>query len=94
MLRERFHKCFLPPELKGVWDAAVDFIDKKESRVRGEIQPVNGEDYKVWRWLPTKHNVSLTSSTAESPPASPQSRLVLQILSDIKLQTELICVGF
>ena len=66
----------IPPQsrekLKSVWDAAVAFIDKKESRVRGEIQPVNGEDYKVWRWLPPKHNVSVTSSTLESPSASPQ----------------------
>ncbi|XP_034233248.1 inner nuclear membrane protein Man1 [Thrips palmi] len=68
----------IPPQnrekLKAVWDAAVKFIDKKESRVRGEIQPVNGEDYKVWRWLPPKHNTSMTSSTAESPSTSPQPR--------------------
>ncbi|KAJ1523738.1 hypothetical protein ONE63_001571 [Megalurothrips usitatus] len=68
----------IPPQsrekLKGVWEAAVAFIDKKESRVRSEIQPVNGEDYKVWRWLPPKHNTSVASSSAESPPASPQPR--------------------
>lgn len=68
----------IPPQnrekSKAAWDAAVAFIDKKESRVRGEVQPVNGEDYKVWRWLPPKHNTSMASSTAESPCASPQPR--------------------
>jgi len=42
--------------LKSVWDAAVNFIEEKESRVRVEIQPVNGEDYKVWRWLTPASN--------------------------------------
>ncbi|KAK3928406.1 Inner nuclear membrane protein Man1 [Frankliniella fusca] len=68
----------IPPQsrekLRHVWDAAVAFIDKKESRVREEIQPVNGEDYKVWRWLPPKLNSSVASSTAESPTSSPQPR--------------------
>lgn len=68
----------IPPQsrekLKSIWDAAVAFIDKKESRVREEIQPVNGEDYKVWRWLPPKLNSSVASSSAGSPSTSPQPR--------------------
>lgn len=67
----------MPSELKSVWDAAVAFIDKKESRVRSEIQPVNGEDYQVWRWLSPKLNSSMASSSAESPSSSPQPRCVI-----------------
>lgn len=34
-----------------VWDAAVKFIQKNESRVRMEVQSVDGEDCRVWRWV-------------------------------------------
>lgn len=33
------------------WDAAVKFIQKNESRVRMEVQSVDGEDCRVWRWV-------------------------------------------
>ncbi|KAJ0178612.1 hypothetical protein K1T71_005387 [Dendrolimus kikuchii] len=34
-----------------VWDSAVKFIQRNESRVRMEVQSVDGEDCKVWRWV-------------------------------------------
>lgn len=34
-----------------IWDAAVKFIQASESRVRMEVQSVDGEDCRVWRWL-------------------------------------------
>lgn len=36
-----------------VWDAAVKFIQRNESRVRMEVQSVDGEDCRVWRWIST-----------------------------------------
>ncbi|XP_037804175.1 uncharacterized protein LOC119598593 [Penaeus monodon] len=47
---------------KDLWDKAVDFIDRFESRVRREIQAVGGEDCEVWRWA---------SGIPHSPAASP-----------------------
>ncbi|XP_053603506.1 inner nuclear membrane protein Man1 [Plodia interpunctella] len=38
-------------KMASVWDAAVKFIQKNESRVRLEIQSVDGEDCRVWRWI-------------------------------------------
>ncbi|XP_028041854.1 inner nuclear membrane protein Man1-like [Bombyx mandarina] len=38
-------------KLASVWDAAVKFIQRNESRVRMEVQSVDGEDSRVWRWI-------------------------------------------
>lgn len=44
----------IPPQnrekMASVWDAAVKFIQRNESRVRMEVQSVDGEDCRVWRW--------------------------------------------
>lgn len=37
--------------MERTWNKAVDFINKNESRVRVEVQVVQGEPYEVWRWL-------------------------------------------
>ncbi|CAG4914525.1 unnamed protein product [Colias eurytheme] len=42
-------------KMASVWDAAVKFIQKNESRVRMEVQSVDGEDCRVWRWI-ASHN--------------------------------------
>ncbi|XP_067125982.1 inner nuclear membrane protein Man1-like [Centruroides vittatus] len=34
-----------------LWEKAVKFLEENESRVRVERQTIEGEDYKVWRWL-------------------------------------------
>ncbi|XP_026496163.1 inner nuclear membrane protein Man1-like [Vanessa tameamea] len=38
-------------KMSSTWDAAVKFIQKNESRVRTEVQSVDGEDCRVWRWV-------------------------------------------
>ncbi|CAH0725394.1 unnamed protein product, partial [Brenthis ino] len=38
-------------KMSSTWDAAVKFIQKNESRVRMEVQSVDGEDCRVWRWI-------------------------------------------
>ncbi|XP_041970886.1 inner nuclear membrane protein Man1-like [Aricia agestis] len=38
-------------KMASTWDAAVKFIQKNESRVRMEVQSVDGEDCRVWRWV-------------------------------------------
>lgn len=38
-------------KMASVWDAAVKFIQRNESRVRMEVQSVDGEDCRVWRWI-------------------------------------------
>lgn len=35
-----------------IWDEAVKFIQMNESRVRTEVHSIDGEDCKVWRWVP------------------------------------------
>ncbi|XP_050679674.1 inner nuclear membrane protein Man1-like [Leptidea sinapis] len=38
-------------KMASTWDAAVKFIQKNESRVRMEVQSVDGEDCQVWKWV-------------------------------------------
>ncbi|KAG7308098.1 hypothetical protein JYU34_006756 [Plutella xylostella] len=38
-------------KMQSIWDSAVKFIQKNESRVRMEVQSVDGEDCRVWRWI-------------------------------------------
>ncbi|XP_068631173.1 inner nuclear membrane protein Man1-like [Battus philenor] len=38
-------------KMASTWDSAVKFIQKNESRVRMEVQSVDGEDCRVWRWV-------------------------------------------
>ena len=51
-----------------LWSKAVQFLEDNESRVRAEIQQIEGEDYRVWRWLPPSmayspaKNLSLASN--------------------------------
>ncbi|XP_023940655.2 inner nuclear membrane protein Man1 [Bicyclus anynana] len=47
--------------LASTWDAAVKFIQKNESRVRMEVQSVDGEDCRVWRWIATSSPKRSTS---------------------------------
>lgn len=37
--------------MQRVWSKAVKFINENDSRIRTEIQVVQGEPYEVWRWL-------------------------------------------
>ncbi|XP_022903673.2 inner nuclear membrane protein Man1-like isoform X1 [Onthophagus taurus] len=37
--------------MEKVWKKAIKFINENESRVRTEMQVVQGEPYEVWRWL-------------------------------------------
>ncbi|XP_046339883.2 inner nuclear membrane protein Man1-like isoform X1 [Haliotis rufescens] len=50
----------LPPsrrkELQPVWDKAVLFIEKNESRIRLEEQTIEGEEFRVWRWIHNSPN--------------------------------------
>ncbi len=34
-----------------LWNKAVQYIEDKESRIRAEMQQIEGEDHRVWRWL-------------------------------------------
>lgn len=36
---------------RGMWSEAQRYIEEHESRVRKEVQPFEGEDYDVWRWV-------------------------------------------
>ncbi|XP_063072807.1 inner nuclear membrane protein Man1 [Engraulis encrasicolus] len=38
-------------KMKKVWDRAVKFLAANESRIRTEVQRVEGADKEVWRWL-------------------------------------------
>lgn len=49
-----------------LWNKAVQFLEDNESRVRPEIQQIEGEDYRVWRWLPPTTALSPGKSMAST----------------------------
>ncbi|XP_074646708.1 inner nuclear membrane protein Man1-like [Tubulanus polymorphus] len=38
-------------KMMGLWEKAVHFLDANESRVRIDIQTIDGEEYECWKWL-------------------------------------------
>ncbi|XP_046401234.1 uncharacterized protein LOC124167313 [Ischnura elegans] len=57
-----------------LWEEVVQFLEERESRVRMEVQMVSGEEFRVWRWLPSASPPpsppGLRSNSASSPLAS------------------------
>lgn len=49
--------------LESAWKQAVKYIADNDSRVRTEIQIVQGEPYEVWRWLGGAAGASPRSKT-------------------------------
>ncbi|CAC5404222.1 LEMD3 [Mytilus coruscus] len=43
-------------KLLPIWEKAVKFIEANESRIRVESQSIQGEEFLVWKWLPTISN--------------------------------------
>ncbi|XP_063402425.1 inner nuclear membrane protein Man1-like [Mytilus trossulus] len=43
-------------KLLPTWEKAVKFIEANESRIRVESQSIQGEEFLVWKWLPTISN--------------------------------------
>lgn len=54
---------------EALWNQVVDHISNHESRVRMEVQHISGEEFTVWRWLPSAS--PLVSSKYSTPHNSP-----------------------
>ena len=53
-----------------LWNKVVDHISNNESRVREEIQHISGEEFRVWRWLPSV-SPAVSRKSFLTPPTSP-----------------------
>ncbi|XP_011502933.1 PREDICTED: inner nuclear membrane protein Man1 isoform X2 [Ceratosolen solmsi marchali] len=64
----------IPPKdrknLAGLWEKAVKFLDENESRIRREVQLVAGEEFQVWRWLPSNSTTSNSIGSNSVPKMS------------------------
>ena len=56
-----------------VWKKACNYIARQESRVRVEQQQIAGEEFEVWRWIPSEMpiNTEEPSSIKGSSDSSP-----------------------
>ncbi len=70
MAIEHVRDFIIPPkdgESKSkLWKKAVQYIADNESRIRVDMQQIEGEDHRVWRWLApsiTYGNQGLTNCT-------------------------------
>lgn len=34
-----------------IWAEVEQYFTESESRVRSEVQQINGEDFQIWRWV-------------------------------------------
>lgn len=69
-----------------LWNQVVDYISANESRVREEIQHIRGEEYRVWRWIPSTSPVAAQSRKSmimarHSSPNTSRSELLYPDLS-------------
>ena len=48
--------CSHRRRMAGLWNKAVKFLSANESRIRVETQKISGEEFEVWRWLPSCSN--------------------------------------
>lgn len=53
---------------EALWNKVVAEISTNESRVREEIQHISGEEFRVWRWLPSASPLAKRMSSAPSSP--------------------------
>lgn len=50
-MSKMYFLTYLLAEKENSWNEAVKFINENESRVRTEVQVVQGEPFEVWRWI-------------------------------------------
>lgn len=63
---------------RALWEKAVEYIRKHESRVREEVQLIRGEEFRVWQWLPDRPLLNPTSKVVypqRTPTTMPRSTL-------------------
>ncbi|XP_065202118.1 inner nuclear membrane protein Man1 [Planococcus citri] len=83
-----------------MWAEAVKHIEENESRIRKEVQPYQGEDYEVWRWV-GGHQLSLpkpktwhgeafetSKDTMNTPSTSPTPCLKIRNMFDPKNESD------
>lgn len=52
-VRDRLISPSQRKQLSSLWQSAVAFLEQNDSRLRTELQQIEGESYLVWRWLGT-----------------------------------------
>lgn len=85
---------------KKIWSEAVKYIEDNESRIRKEVQPYQGEEYEVWKWV-GGHQLSLpkpktwhgeafetSKDTMNTPSTSPTPCLKIRNMFDPKNETD------
>lgn len=60
----------IPPQnrdkMVAIWNAAIKFIEKNESRVRFDIETANGEEYRSLRWVSAQGSPRVTRGGAQA----------------------------
>lgn len=60
----------IPPQnrdkMSAIWNAAIKFIEKNESRVRFDIETIDGEEYRSLRWVSAQGSPRVTRGGAQA----------------------------
>lgn len=46
-----FYLIFSISAKSKIWAEVEQYFTESESRVRSEVQQINGEDFQIWRWV-------------------------------------------
>ena len=73
-LRDKIIEPSKRSELSSAWHEAISYLEQNDSRIHFGIETINGEDFKVIRWIDDVKNLSMPSGIQ----ASPQQQQLLQ----------------
>lgn len=64
-LRDKIIEPSKRTELSSVWNEAITFLEQNDSRVHFGVETVNGEDFKVMRWIDEVKNAQETQNAKQ-----------------------------
>jgi inner nuclear membrane protein Man1 len=77
-LRDKIIEPSKRSELAWAWNEAITYLEQNDSRIHFGLETINGEDFKVIRWIDDNKNLS----SAQSSPQQQMSQLHQQRLSN------------
>lgn len=85
-LRDKIIEATRRTELSWAWQEAIRHLEQNDSRVHFGVETINGEDFKVMRWIEDVKNTSMSSSLQNSQIQQQQQMHQQQKISTARYQ--------
>lgn len=83
-LRDKIIEPSKRSELSSAWNEAISYLEQNDSRIHFGIENINGEDFKVTRWIDDVKNLSMPGGVQTSPQQQQQQPLQQRFNSNSK----------